>query len=187
MRIISGSARGKKLAIFSGTEVRPTPDRVREAVFSMLLSRLGSFAGLEVLDLFAGTGAMGLEALSRGAKGALLVDKGTQSARIIPTNIEHCGLADQARFLKADVLKALVQLKAQKPFNLIFLDPPYGMGLVPEVIALISRNGLLAEDGLVCAEEARSAEVPDQIDNLVCVDRRVYGQSAVHFFSFAEM
>jgi 16S rRNA (guanine(966)-N(2))-methyltransferase RsmD len=186
VRIISGSARGRHLAVFSGREIRPTPDRVREAIFSSLFSRLGPLEGKKVLDLFAGTGAMALEALSRGAGRAVLVDQGTQAARVIPANIRTCGLGDRAVFRHADTLRELPRLAAEGPFDLIFLDPPYGRGLVPQVVAVVAELGLLAPAGLVCAEAARQDEVPEEIGGLRRIDRRLYGSTAVHFFSYPE-
>lgn len=186
MRIISGTARGKRLATFTGADIRPTPDRVREAVFSMLYSRLGGLEGATVLDLFAGTGAMGLEALSRGARRAVLVDQGPQSARIIPANIATCALQERADHIRGEVKKTLPRLAAAGPFDLIFLDPPYGRGLVPQTLALVSELRLLAPDGVICAETDRKDDVPGTVGTLVRLERRCYGTSAIHLFTHPE-
>jgi len=183
VRIISGLAKGKRLATFSGRDIRPTPDRVREAVFSILRARLGSFEGRTVLDLFAGSGAMSLEALSRGASRAWMIDSGDQSARIVPTNLKSCSMEAQGIFIRAAVKAALPRLHHEQPFDLVFLDPPYGKGLVPEVVTLISELHLLAPDGVLCAETAIEDEVPETLGQLVSIDFRRYGSTAVHFFA----
>jgi 16S rRNA (guanine(966)-N(2))-methyltransferase RsmD len=185
VRIISGSARGKQLSPLRGADIRPTPDRVREAVFSMLVSRLGPLAGLRVLDLFAGSGALALEALSRGAASAVLVDRGAQAAQVIPANIRACAMLERATFIRSDVLKALPRLEGTL-FDLILLDPPYGQGLVPPVLTAVAELGLLAPGGLLCAETDRQEELSAAIGSLVRIDRRHYGSTAVHLFSQPE-
>jgi 16S rRNA (guanine966-N2)-methyltransferase len=184
MRIISGSARGKKLAGFSGTRIRPTSDRVREALFNILFSHLGGFEDKTVLDLFAGTGALGLEALSRGARSAIMVDQGAQAARLITTNAENCNLQEKAILIRGDVLKKLPELAAKGPFDLIFLDPPYGLGLVEAALTSISDLGLLTREGLVCAEAGARDSLPDKTGNLDCIVRRRYGSTVIGLFSF---
>lgn len=183
MRIVSGSARGKRLATFSGTAVRPTPDRVREALFSILYSRLGPLDGKVVLDLFAGSGALSLEALSRGARRAVLVDQGADAARLVPANLKTCDLQERGSFIRADVLQALPRMRGDGPFDLIFLDPPYGQGLVPQVVAAIDDLDLLADGGLVCAESDCKDEVPDVVGGLQRIGMRHYGTTAIHLFT----
>lgn len=185
MRIISGTARGRQLVPLSGADIRPTPDRVREAVFSMLTSRLGPLAEMNVLDLFAGSGALALEALSRGAASAVLVDQGAQAARVIPANINACRMQGQATFIRSDVFKALPDL-AGKQFELIFLDPPYRQQLVIPVLNTVAAFGLLASGGVICAETDRRDATPDTIGPFTCVDRRHYGSTTIHLFSCSE-
>lgn len=185
MRIISGSARGRQLSPLRGADIRPTPDRVREALFSMLISRLGSLAGLRVLDLFAGSGALALEALSRGAASAILIDQGSQAARVIPANIMTCGMQERTTFIRSDVLKTLPRLVGSL-FDLVFLDPPYGQGLVPPVLTALTELNLLAPKGLICAETDRRDDLPDAIGPLTRFDLRHYASTAVHLFSYPE-
>ena len=185
MRIIGGSAKGKHLAGFTGRAIRPTPDRVREALFSILFTRLGSLSGLRVLDLYAGTGAMGLEALSRGAATALLIDKGPQSARLIPDNLRACAMEARGSFRRGNVLQVLTSL-GPSPFDLIFLDPPYGQGLVEQTLSLIDSRGLLAVGGVICAESERHSGIPAAIGSLSRIDERSYGSTAVHLFSHSD-
>lgn len=183
MRIISGLAKGRKLATFSGTGIRPTSDRARGAMFSSLISRCGLLTGQRVLDLFAGTGALGIEALSRGAGSVTLVDGGEQAARIVPANLQSCGLEARATFLRGDVARVLPRLAAGEGFDLIFLDPPYGQNLVPATLEALAALQLLRQGGWICAETGRDEVVPDTSGNLVRVDSRAYGAAAVHFYT----
>ncbi len=181
MRIISGTARGRKLAGFSGSSIRPTPDRVREALFSMLNSRLGSFQGLNVLELFAGSGAQSLEALSRGAASATLVDASPQAAKVITENVQRCKFESRARLVRADALLALPRLSAEAPFDLILLDPPYNQGLIPQALEKIDSLQLLADDGIICAESAAEEELSDY-GRLQLLERRKYGSTMIHLY-----
>ena len=183
MRIISGSAKSKKLAGFSGSQIRPTSDRVREALFSILCSRIGTFEDKTVLDLFAGTGAMGLEALSRGAKTACLVDQGIQAAKVIAENAKTCNLQQKVHFLRGDVLKKLPEIAARGPFDLIFLDPPYDMGLVEATLKAIDELGLLRKTGIACAEASVQEDLPERTGNLTCILQRRYGSTLIGLFS----
>jgi len=186
VRVISGSAKGKRLAAFPGGTIRPTPDRVREALFSILTSRMGSLEGKTALDLFAGTGAMALEALSRGCRRAVLVDQGAQAVRIISSNLKTCGFEELATLVRGDVLQVLPRLKGEGPFDLIFLDPPYGRDLVPKVVKSVSDLGLLTSEGILCAESAREDAVPETIGALVRFDQRHYGSTSIHLFTLPE-
>ncbi|MFA5515528.1 MAG: 16S rRNA (guanine(966)-N(2))-methyltransferase RsmD [Desulfuromonadales bacterium] len=182
MRIVSGTAKGKNLASFTGRQIRPTSDRVRESIFNILYSHLGPCAGKSVLDLFAGTGAMAIEALSRGARRAVLVDSGQQAAQLIPANLRACRLDEKAVFHRSGVLETLPRLKPER-FDLIFLDPPYGQGLAAGTIQAIADHDLLTPDGILCAETAREEEVPEQAGPLEWLQTRRYGATSVHFFA----
>jgi len=185
VRIISGSARGTKLATFTGCEIRPTSDRVRGAIFSKLCSRLGSFNKLKILDIFAGTGAMGLEALSRGAETAVFVDKGQQAKKIISSNSKHCHLQEKTRIINQNAQTALGTL-TEHHFDLIFIDPPYNKGMLPQIIQLIDTHKLLATNGIICAEEDKQASIPEQIGVYELLDRRDYGNTSIYLFSSSE-
>jgi 16S rRNA (guanine(966)-N(2))-methyltransferase RsmD len=186
LRIISGSARGTRLSTFSGLNIRPTPDRVREAVFSILFSRTGVFTGKKVLDLYAGSGAMALEALSRGAATATLVERDPKAVRLIEANARTCRVSDSVQIMRADVDSALRKMSVNDPFDLIFLDPPYDRGLATSALELIDQQGLLAQNGIVCAECDRKEDIPQQIGTLSLIDSRRYGLTAVHFFVHTE-
>ena len=181
MRIISGQARGKQLASVQGMEIRPTSDRVREALFSSLASRLGSFDGLDVLDLFAGTGALGLEALSRGAAHVCFVDSGRQAQKLIRTNSERCGMDQRYQLMPLAVDQALERLSGA--FDLIFLDPPYRKGLVDTTLNHISQRGLLKPDGLICAEEDKTTTVQEVYGHYQRINLKIYGTTALHLFA----
>lgn len=185
MRIISGTARGRQLAAFSGTGIRPTPDRVREALFSILNSRLGSFHGIKVLELFAGSGAQSLEAVSRGAESAIVVDSCPQSIKLIEENTKRCKFETKVRILKQDAASALPRLIIEAPFDLILLDPPYNRELIPHVLGVIESLQLLSEDGIICAESGSNESVTD-CGILQLNESRKYGSSTIHLFSWNE-
>ncbi|HHG89381.1 MAG TPA: 16S rRNA (guanine(966)-N(2))-methyltransferase RsmD [Devosia sp.] len=183
MRIIAGQFRNKKLIPPEDQSIRPTPDRVRESVFNILVSRLGpDFSGHRVLDLFAGTGALGIEALSRGADYAMFVDKGVEARASIRQNMEHFGLGGQSKLLRRDATM-LGPVDNFTPFDLVFCDPPYGKGLGEQALASARDGGWLAPGATIVLEEKRGVDValPEQFTLL---DQRTYGQTSVHFVEF---
>jgi 16S rRNA (guanine966-N2)-methyltransferase len=156
MRIVAGEWRGRKLAAPEGDVTRPTADRTRETLFSMLASRLGSFEGLKVADLFAGSGALGLEALSRGAAHCLFVDQDPSAIRSIRSNIAN--LRAQARCdVRASSVLSLGQ--AKEPLDLVLLDPPYDTGAGCVAIDKLARLGWIGEATWVSLETARDESV----------------------------
>jgi 16S rRNA (guanine(966)-N(2))-methyltransferase RsmD len=182
MRVIGGTARGRKLAAFAGAEIRPTPDRVREALFSMLYSRKGPLTGAKILDLFAGSGALGIEALSRGASHAWLVDNSREAVSTIRTNLEKCCFIDRATIIERDVGVALTVVAEAGPFAIIFADPPYSRDHAGKILEGIDRQGLLETQGLVCIETAAADPVPMRVGSLQHIDRRRYGLTMLHFY-----
>lgn len=180
MRVIAGTSRGRRLAAFKGGDVRPTPDRVREALFSILQSRVGNFSGLKVLDLFSGSGALAIEALSRGADSACIVENARASEKIIRENLERCRLTDKALVIIRDAFLALRHFD-QESFDLIFLDPPYGRNLAERAITEINRLGLLHKAGTLCAETGAGETLPEKIGHLQIFDQRRYGSVMIHF------
>ncbi|MBR1761427.1 MAG: 16S rRNA (guanine(966)-N(2))-methyltransferase RsmD [Schwartzia sp.] len=148
MRIITGKARGARLKAPKGLSTRPTSDRVKESLFSILGGRV---VGRRVLDLFAGTGSLGLEALSRGASFAVLVDRAT--GNLLRDNAEHTRLAASARVMRGDVFASLSRLAAEgERFDLVFCDPPYAKGLWERTLAMLDTSPVLSEGALVVAE-----------------------------------
>lgn len=186
MRIISGTARGRRLFTPGRgngvSAIRPTADRVRESLFNILAD---SVANGVVLDLFAGTGALGLEALSRGSSRAVFVDTSQDAIRLVKRNLDVCGFSDRATVLRRDLLKGPSFLRKIMPvsgFDLIFVDPPYRRGISVRILRYLGKSGLLSKDGLLVAEEAADVELPDDIDGLQQSDRRVYGDTAICFY-----
>ena len=155
MRIITGSARGVRLETLSGESTRPTSERAKEAVFSMLQFGL---EGRRVLDLFSGSGQMALEALSRGAASAVLVDAGKSAMEVIKRNVQRTKLEGRARPVCSDALRYLERC-AEQPFHLVFLDPPYAAGLIPQSLKLLVSRGLLAPGAMVVCESADPQDV----------------------------
>ncbi len=152
MRIIAGSARGMKLKAPRGKDVRPTSDRVREALFSIISSRL---EGAVFLDLYAGSGAVGIEALSRGAEEALFIDHEKENILLIKENLARTGLSGKARVKKDDANKALSRLSRENfKAGLIYLDPPYSFTAIPELIQKLLDLRIAAQDGLIIVEHS---------------------------------
>ena len=156
MRIITGSARGTRLATLAGEATRPTAERVKEAVFSMLQSKIPS---AHVLDLFAGSGQMGLEALSRGACHAIFCDSAKEALAVTRANAEKTRLSDRASFFCADARTLLRRMKGEEPFDLVFLDPPYAAQAIPSCLSLLLSCELLAEGARIVCETAQREDV----------------------------
>jgi 16S rRNA (guanine966-N2)-methyltransferase len=158
MRIIGGRLGGRTLAAPKSQNVRPTSDRLRESLFNILAHGYGDpITGARVLDLFAGTGALGLEAMSRGAAFALLIDDGAEARALIRQNVEALGLGGVTRVFRRDATR-LGAVHPNAPFGLIFLDPPYRKGLAEKSLASLRDGGWLAPEALVIVEEAADAE-----------------------------
>ncbi len=184
MRVISGSARGRKLEVPPGRRLRPTADRVKEALFSIILSREGSLEGIQLLDLCAGTGALGIEALSRGAGSAFFVENHRESAELISRNIQLTGFAGKGRVLAREALAALGELEeGGERFQLVFLDPPYHQGLTAQLLRRLADSRLLDDSALVIAEFATGEELAESFGTLQQCDRRRYGDTTIALFN----
>lgn len=184
MRIIAGKFRGKQLIPPSDDSIRPTADRVRESIFDILSSRLGhNLDGLRVLDLFAGTGALGLEAISRGATSAVFVDTGAEARGLIRDHIEAFGIAGIAKLLRRDAT-ALGPSGTMGAFDLVFLDPPYSQGLGEKALASARDGGWIAPGATIVLEES-SDVIPALAPGFILEDSRKYGAAAVHIISMA--
>jgi len=184
MRIIGGRLRSRPLAGPKSQSVRPTSDRLREALFNILTHAYDSpIEGARVLDLFAGTGALGLEAISRGAAFALFVDDGVEARALLRGNIETLGLGGVARIFRRDATQ-LGPAHPLEPFSLVFLDPPYGKGLAEKALASARDGGWLAPGALVIVEEAADAVfvAPEGFAEL---ERRRYDDSEFAFLRFS--
>src|SRR5256714_7317285 len=157
MRIVGGRLRGRALAAPKSQAIRPTADRLRESLFNILIHRRGDpVTGARVLDLFAGTGALGFEALSRGAAFALFLDDGAEARALLRQNVEALGLAAITRIFRRDATK-LGPVYPVEPFSLVFLDPPYGKRLAEKALASAREGGWLADQALTIVEETAEA------------------------------
>jgi 16S rRNA (guanine(966)-N(2))-methyltransferase RsmD len=183
MRIIGGEARRTVLRTPRDSRTRPTADRVREAVFSILGPLDGAPRGPRVLDLFAGTGALGIEAVSRGASSALLVERAPECAALCRANAERARLADRITVREAEVGRALVALqRAGDRFDWVFCDPPYATGDLDATLRRLGTGTLLAPDGVVVAEHSPRSRPADRYGALALVDRRRWGDTEVSFY-----
>ena len=180
MRIVGGRFRGRALQAPTSRDIRPTADRLRESLFNILGHWNGDDRVTEarVLDLFAGTGALGLEALSRGARFALFVDDGVEARALLRANVEALGVAGTCRIFRRDATK--LGAATLDPFDLAFLDPPYGRGLGDAVLGVLTTGGWLAPGALVVLEEEASASVATP-PGLTLVERRETGDSQLLF------
>ncbi|HEU0265295.1 MAG TPA: 16S rRNA (guanine(966)-N(2))-methyltransferase RsmD [Geobacterales bacterium] len=183
MRIIGGTARGRRLLTPKDNRIRPTADRVKESLFNILSSQLGSLHGLTVVDIFAGTGNLGLEAVSRGASRCYFIDNNRHSTELIQRNLEHVGFADQGEVVIADVRQALVTLERRGvKVDIVFMDPPYGQGLAAATLEELAARNLLTPHSVVVVETDRHEALDDVIGPLTNSDRRRYGDTTIHFY-----
>jgi 16S rRNA (guanine966-N2)-methyltransferase len=180
MRIVGGALRGRALAAPKSQAVRPTSDRLRESIFDILQHAYGEpMQGVAAVDLFAGTGALGLEALSRGAARALFVDDGAEARALLRQNIEALGLGGVTRVFRRDATK-LGAAPAGERFALAFLDPPYGKDLAPRALAQLAQGGWLLPGALIVVEESANADLALP-EGFAPLDTRRYGDTQVLF------
>ena len=172
MRVITGSARGRKLFGPKSDLIRPAIDKVKQAVFNIL----GDVSGLRVLDLFAGTGSMGIEALSRDADHCTFVDQLPEAIQLIRKNLEMCQFLDQSKIIKAGVQN----FEPLQTYNLIFVDPPYDKDLVNPTLQRLANQKLLAAEGTIVVEHS-PREVIHALPDLQVYDERKYGQTLISF------
>src|SRR5688572_23466211 len=180
MRVVGGRLKGRNLASPASREIRPTADRLREALFNILMHAYGDpLSGARVLDLFAGTGALGIEAVSRGAAFTLFVDNGAEARALLRQNVEALGLGGVTKVYRRDATN-LGPTHPLEPFSLAFLDPPYGRGLAEKALASLRDGGWLTAGALVVVEEAKAAAfvAPDGFEEL---ERRAYDDTEFTF------
>lgn len=179
MRIVGGELRGRILASPKSSAIRPTTDRTRESLFNILASRI-EFAGLRVIDLFAGTGALGFEAVSRGAAFVLFVEDSVEGRGLLRANIETLGLTGRARIFRRDATR-LGPVGTMESFDLAFADPPYGLGLGEKAAAALVTGGWLKPGALLVLEEERR-HAPAALPDFELEDRREFGDTVLGFF-----
>lgn len=184
MRIVGGELRGRPLAAPHSGSIRPTTDRTREAVFNVLAHRFPDrLEGARVLDLFAGTGAFGLEALSRGASHAVFIEESAEGRGLIRTNVEAFGLTGRTKIFRRDAT-AIGDIGTLSPFGLVFADPPYGKGLGEQALRSVRDGGWLQPGALCVVEEI--ASVPfDPGPDFPIIDERSYGDTVIRFLAAA--
>lgn len=185
MRIVGGAHKGHRIVAPKGDGTRPTTDRTREALFNILAHRAGfSFDGARVIDLYAGSGALGLEAMSRGAAFALFVETDAAARGAVRDNIEALGLFGATRIHRRDAT-ALGAKPANlgAPFTLAFLDPPYRKGLIPPTLKVLAKGAWLQPEALLVVETAADEE-DVSVDGFVLDDERLYGDTAARFFLY---
>ncbi len=181
MRIIAGEAKGKRLECRKGVDTRPTQDSIKESLFSIIAPYI---TDARFLDLFSGTGNIALEALSRGAKRAVMIEKDQEALKYIIKNINNLGYENKSRAYKNEVLRAVEILgrKGEK-FDIIFMDPPYKDEVCERVMRAISKANLLAEDGLIICEHHMFEDMADEVGEFRKTDERKYGKKVVTFYT----
>lgn len=183
MRVIAGVAKGRKLQTVEGLSTRPTTDRIKETLFNMIAFDLPQ---CKFLDLFSGSGAIGIEALSRGAEHAVFVENNLECQRMIEQNLIHTKLDKQARIVGLEMQKALLQLSNEKAvFDIIFLDPPYETEMIQPTLLEIVHSGLLSKDGYVIAEHAAKIPLPS-VSGLRILREKEYRTTVLTFLCLEE-
>lgn len=179
MRVIGGILRGRNLVPFSCENIRPTSDKARESLFNILRDKV---AGGSFCDLFGGTGAVGIEAYSRGAKRVVITDAFKDSVKVAQKNLDKIGNPKEIELINADAVHFVKE--AKEPFDVIFIDPPYKSGIIPEVLKEIADGNALTSDGVVIAE----TETPydNETYSLIKTDERKYGRTRFTFFKKGE-
>jgi len=181
LRIIGGALRSRRLASVRGMSTRPSSDRLREAVFNILGPRV---MDASVLDLFAGTGALGIEALSRGADRCVFIDNSVPALIVIRKNIAQCALEERSRVIRWDIANSLDCIQySQPPFDLVFMDPPYGEDLIVPALSNLQRSASVAADVRIVVEHGLSNGIPPVVSGFRVTDQRRYGNSVVSFLA----
>lgn len=181
MRVIAGTARGKKLKTPEDQNVRPTLDRVKEDIFNILGPAI---RGAQVLDLFAGSGALGIEALSRGADSCIFVDKDKKSCNLTKYNLGETRLADKAQILQMEAEAAIKKLATEgKCFDYIFIDPPYHLGKTQSLLQNIQKCHIIQENTCIIVEADKKETMPEKIDGLIKIREKVYSSTRIALYA----
>ena len=178
IRVISGDAKGRHLKVPAGTQIRPTSDKVRESLFNILGRDI--IMGSAFLDLFAGSGAVGIEAISRGARCATLIDNNVRHIKVIKENIRLCGFHQSCEVIFGDVISILDEFtRGERSYNIVFADPPYNYNNWPTLLSKIINNVKISGYGFLIIEHSSKVSMPEQLDDLEEYGRYVYGDSTL--------
>ena len=177
MRVISGEFRGMNLYAPKDWEIRPTTDRIKEDMFNIISPYVAESV---FLDLFAGTGSIAIEAVSRGAKRAVLVENGRESLSLIKKNLEKTKKAGEFQVVRSDVVRFL--LTTRDKYDIIFLDPPYAYPGAEQLLRLIDERELICEDGMLVIEQGKEARLPEEVGRLSLVKTKTYSLTKMHFY-----
>jgi len=182
MRVTGGRKKGRILGSFKGLDIRPTSDLVREAIFNLIGQ---DFTGARVLDLFAGTGALGIEALSRGASIAVFIDRSERSVKLIRRNLSRCDMEPVGITVKWNLARGLPWKNPwlRQGMDLVFIDPPYRKGLIPVILAGLCEGKILSPSSVVVAESSKTEPLPKVIRDLKMVKTRTYGETKIDIFT----
>ena len=181
LRIIGGALKGKRLYSVRDMSIRPTADRLRESIFNILSQRV---LGAVVLDLFAGTGALGIEALSRGAESVVFVDNRKEALSVLRRNIDSCMLDQKANIVKWDIRQNLNCIRSKKSFDLIFLDPPYDKNLIKPTLFNLDKSHSLKKEACIVVEHSLFEPIPTDLFAFDLLDQRKYGKTLVSFLNY---
>ena len=179
MRVITGTAKGRRLTTLEGEDIRPTSDKVKGAIFNSIQFDI---EGRTVLDLFAGSGSLGIEALSRGAKKAVFVDLSRDAVRVVNENLEHCKLKEDAVVFNGDSLSYLKTTREK--FDIVFIDPPYRKQLSQKALSLVEK--VMNEGGIIVCETGSDEEVPDRIGNYTVAKSDTYSKTKLTIYRYSE-
>jgi 16S rRNA (guanine966-N2)-methyltransferase len=183
MRVTGGLVRGRHLASLKGFQIRPSSDLVRQAIFNLIGQDIFD---VKVLDLFAGTGSLGIEALSRGAVGALFVDKSIRAIKLINKNLQKCGYEALGSIMKKDLGRGLPRNSTfvKRRFGLVFMDPPYGKSYIPPLLKELSEVNVLAPSSIVVTESSQIDKLPEALGELRLVNRKTYGGTNINIYHY---
>lgn len=180
LRVISGSAKGHGLKTVKGDTTRPTSDKVKGAVFNIIAAYIEEST---VLDMFAGTGSLGIEALSRGAASAVFFDRSPQCCKIIKENLEHTKLTEKASVFNMDFTAGINKMYHDgRKFDIIIMDPPYNKNFIQEALNLIAKNDIIVDDGIIIAEHSVLDKLPESCGRLKAIDTRKYGDTMITIY-----
>jgi 16S rRNA (guanine(966)-N(2))-methyltransferase RsmD len=183
VRVISGEFRGRKLEKLEGMDIRPTTDRVKESLFNILGIKLFECA---FLDLFAGTGGIGIEAYSRGASQVVFIDESAKSIKVLKTNVEKLKIQDQVEVYNTDYINAINKLASDnRKFDIIFIDPPYLKGYAQNALIHIADNKMLNDKAILVVEHDIQDKMPESAGNLNMQRQKKYGNTMLSFYSIA--